>query len=215
MFYRLNSSLRHKYSLTLRLLVLLLLVHTIASACSTDSTADEETDMPRERRTAASPDTLAASRSLERATTSLLGNPFVANRQQSNNLSTYFDRIDADFTVDADAIENLHNPDVTDTIYTIRFGNSMMEFYAPTHSGDLHLQAADIRSASVSLRNNLRVGMSQAELMKSLKGQGSDIRIMQTPNEIVASNREGAPITLHFYLQKGKVSRIKYDGYVD
>ncbi|RIJ37016.1 hypothetical protein [Pontibacter oryzae] len=215
MFYRLSNSIRQKYSLTLRLLVLLLLVHTIASACSTDSSADEEADRMQQRRSSAQPDTLSAVRSLERATVSLLSNPFFASYQQSNTLSAYFDRINADFTLDADPIENLHSPTISDTIYTIRFGSSMMELYAPSQTGDLLLQTADILTPDITLRHNLRVGMSQAELVTRLKTHARDVKITQAPNEIVASNREGAPTTLHFYLQKGKVHRIKYDGYVD
>ncbi|MDX5437595.1 MAG: hypothetical protein LPK03_10395 [Pontibacter sp.] len=215
MFYRLSSSLRPFYSLSVRLLVLLLLVHTIASACTTDSTTEEEADMPHERRSASEPDTTSVRRTREPATISLLGNPFVANRQQSRELTTYFDRINADFTVDADAIENRHKQGVTDTIYTIRFGDSVMEFYAPTQTGDLLLQVADIQSPAITLRNNLRVGMSQAELMNRLKSQASDIKVTQTASEVIATNKEGAPATLRFYLQKGKVSRILYDGYVD
>ncbi|GAB3828763.1 hypothetical protein [Pontibacter rugosus] len=215
MFLRSISSIRYKYSLTVRLLVLLLLVQSIATACSTESSSEAE-DLPRQRRLASEPkDTASTRRSVEAATISLLGNPFVGNRQQSNELTTYFDRIDADFTVDAYAIENRHKPAISDTIYTIRFGGSMMEFYAPTHSGDLLLQTADIRSSAIKLRNNLRVGMSQAELMNRLKNQEADYKIAQTTNEVVVSNREGAPITLHFYMEKGKVQRIMYNGYVD
>ncbi|WP_266204280.1 hypothetical protein [Pontibacter kalidii] len=200
-------------SLKARLLLLLLLIHTFATAC-TDNPAEEEADTPVERRTA-EPDTTAVNSSRAPGTHDLLGNPFVANRQQSNNLATYFDRINTDFTVDADAVENRHKASITDTIYTIRFGNSAMEFYAPTHSGELLLQMADIRGTDIKLRNNLRVGMPQAELLNRLKSQGEDLKIIQTPNEIVATAREGAPATLHFYLEKGKVSRILYEGYVD
>ncbi|GHA71910.1 hypothetical protein [Pontibacter akesuensis] len=216
MFLRFHSSIRYKYSLSVRLLVLLLLVHSIATACSADTATEAEDEPVRQRRFAAEPDdTASVRRSRETATISLLSNPFVANQKQSNNLASYFDRIDADFTLDAYAIENRHKPDISDTIYTIRFGNSMLEFYAPTHSGELHLQTADIRSGAITLRNNLRVGMSQAELMNRLKSQGEDLKITQTANEVVASNREGAPITLHFFLAKGKVQEIKYNGYVD
>ncbi|MCX2738767.1 hypothetical protein [Pontibacter anaerobius] len=207
-------SICYKCSLKARLLLLLLLVHTIATAC-TDKSSEEEADVPFERRAATEPDTTAVHSTRPPGTLDLLGNPFVANRQQSNDLTTYFDRIDADFTVDADAIENRHAAEVTDTIYTIRFGKSSMEFYAPSHSGDLHLQMADIRSADIKLRNNLRVGMTQAELVSRLKSQGKDIKITHTPSEIIASAREGAPVTLRFYMQKGKVSRILYEGYVD
>lgn len=215
MFNRLYSSYRRKYSLTIRLLVLLLLVHTIATACSPENAADEE-DQPRVRRTVDSPpDTASVGRRLSAATVSLLGNPFVATRQHSNDLMSYFDRIDADFTLDADAIENRHNPSVTDTIYTIRSGKSMLELYAPTQTGDLLLQTADIYTSDIQLRDQLRVGMSQTELLNRLKTQGTDIKITQSTDEIIASNREGAPTTLHFYLHKGKVNRIKYDGYVD
>ncbi|WP_235337451.1 hypothetical protein [Pontibacter korlensis] len=205
----------YRCSLKARLLVLLLLIHTIATACTTDNPIEEEAEMPAKRHSAPEPDTTAVRPDRSVNTLDLLGNPFVANRQQSNDLTTYFDRIDSDFTVDADAIENRHKTSVTDTIYTIRFGNSFMEFYAPTQTGDLLLQMADIRSADIKLRNNLRVGMTQAELIKSLKSQGEGMKITQTTNEIVASTREGAPVMLHFYLQEGKVSRILYDGYVD
>lgn len=207
---------RCRYSLTVRLLILLLLVNSIASACTSDNASEEQNDMPKERQTALEPDTASVRRSTKApATVSMLGNPFVANRSKSNELESYFERINADFTVDADPIENRHKSNVTDTVYTIRFGNSMMEFYAPTLSGDLLLQVADIKSSDIVLRNNLRVGMTQAELMNQLKALGQEVRINSTPTEIVASNREGAPISLHFYLKGGKVNRIRYEGYVD
>ncbi|WP_239022855.1 hypothetical protein [Pontibacter mangrovi] len=192
--------------------MLLLLIQTLASAC-TDKPSEEEGDTPLARHDAVASDTASAGSSA--ATHDLLGNPLVADLQQSNDLNAYFDRIDANFTVDADAIENRHTPGITDSIYTIRFGDSFIEFYVPSQSGHLMLQVADIRSADVTLRNNLRVGMPQAELLSSLKRQGDDIRITQTPQQIIASAREGAPVSLHFFLQKGKVSRILYEGYVD
>ncbi|MFD2513724.1 hypothetical protein ACFSRY_07585 [Pontibacter locisalis] len=207
---------RCRYSLTVRLLVLLLLVNSIASACTSDSASDENNDMPNERETSLEPDTASVRRSsMAPATVSVLANPFVASRSKSNILESYFDRINSDFTVDADPIENRHKTTVTDTVYTIRFGNSMMEFYAPTQSGDLLLQVADIQSSDIVLRNNLRVGMSQTELMSQLKSLGQEVRINSTPTEVIASNREGAPISLHFYLKSGKVKRIRYEGYVD
>ncbi|WP_235925800.1 hypothetical protein [Pontibacter burrus] len=187
-----------------------MLVQHVASACTTEQ-PQEEFESPLNR---ASGDTTSV-RSNRRAPASLtlLGNPFVASPAKSNSLSAYFDKIQDDFWVEADPVENLHRPDVTDTIYTIRFGNSMLELYAPTRSGKLLLQVADIRNSSITLRNNLRVGMPQEELTARLKGQ--NIRIQQSPDKIVASTSEGAPISLYFFLKNGKVSRIFYEGYVD
>ena len=208
-------SCRWKYSLTIRLIILLFLVNTFAAACTSDPTSEEQNDVPLEREVALEADTTSTKRNAAPTTVSLLGNPFVANRIKSNFLSSYYDRINSDFTVDADPIENLHRASVTDTIFTIRFGNSMMEFYAPSQTGDLLLQTADIRNGDITLRNNMRVGMSQAELMSKLKAFGKDIRIIQNPNKIVASSHEGAPTSLQFFLKNGKVSRILYEGYVD
>ncbi|GAB3537947.1 hypothetical protein GCM10027443_31910 [Pontibacter brevis] len=217
MLIRRFSSLRYTYSLSVRLMLLLLFVNTFAVACSSDTATEEERLLPAEHSGTALTDTASTRRRTPAApaTISLLGNPFVASRSQSNSLSTYIDRIDSDLTLDADAIENRHKTDVTDTIFTIRFGNSMMEFYAPSQSGELLLQVADIQSADIKLRDNLRVGMSQAELLNRLKAQGKDLVITQSSNQIIASNHEGAPTSLHFYLKNGKVSRIRYEGYVD
>lgn len=217
MLIRRYSSHRYTYSLSVRLMLLLLFVNTFAVACSSETASEEQNFLPDER----SDETIADTASIRRrtpaapATISLLGNPFVANRSQSNSLSTYIDRIDSDLTLDADAIENRHKTGVTDTIFTIRFGNSMMEFYAPSQSGELLLQVADIQSPDITLRNNLRVGMSQTELLNKLKAAGNDLVITQRDNQIVASNHEGAPTSLHFHLKNGKVSRIRYEGYVD
>lgn len=171
--------------------------------------------MPRERETALEADTTSTRKNAVPTTVSLLGNPFVANRSKGNFLSSYYDRINSDFTIDADPIENRHRSTITDTVFTIRFGSSMLEFYAPSQTGDLLLQVADIRNSDITLRNNLRVGMSQAELMSKLKAFGKDIKVNQTSNEVVAYSHEGAPTSLHFYLKNGKVSRILYEGYVD
>jgi hypothetical protein len=215
MLHRVFNSICCKYSLSVRLLALLLLVSSVASACSTDPAGSEEEDLPLERETNnPKADTTAARRTNKQpATFDLLGNPFVASRTQSNSLSTYYDRINTDFTIDASAVENIHQPEITDTIYTIRFGNSVVEFYAPSQTGELLLQVADIRNSNITLRNNLRVGMSQAELMGKLRPH--HLRVQQTPTEIVASNLEGAPNALRFYLKNGKVSRIRYEGYID
>ncbi|MCC9135647.1 hypothetical protein ACFSKU_12940 [Pontibacter silvestris] len=213
-----HNTLRWKYSLTVRLLVLLLLINTVASACNTDSPTDEhETDVTRERnqKQLASSDTTAARRATRHkpTTIALLGNPFVANASQSNSLSSYFNCINDDFTLDADPIENRHRSSVTDTIYTIRFGSSLIEFYAPSQTGQLLIQVADIQNNSIVLRNNMRVGMSHAELLGKLRTQ--EIVVTQNPNEVIASNKDGAPTSLRFFLKNGKVSRIRYDGYVD
>ena len=216
-FLRFSISLRYTNSLAVRLMLLLLLVNVFTTACSADLGGEERGDAPEERRLAA-PDTASTRRRAPAeaaAAASLLGNPFVASRSQGNNLSTYFDRINADFTVDADAIENRHKPSLTDTVFTIRFGNSMMEFYAPSQTGELLLQVADIQSSDITLRNNLRVGMGEAELLNRLKTQGDELVITQSSDRIVASVREGAPASLHFHLKNNKVSRIRYEGYVD
>ncbi|RAU83628.1 hypothetical protein [Pontibacter arcticus] len=210
------NSFRCKYSLSVRLLVLLLLFNYIASACTPDTADEQQTDAPQEIHTAIAADTTATRNPKpEPSVIDLLGNPFVANRTKSNSLSSYYDRINADFTVEADPIENRHKSNITDTIYTIRFGNSVMEFYAPTQSGALLLQVADIKSNAIVLRDNLRVGMPQTELIAKLKTQAQNLKVVQTPNEIIASTKEGAPISLHFYLNNGKVDRILYEGYVD
>lgn len=218
--YFIHNTLRWKYSLTVRLLVLLLLINTVASACDTDFSTDEhKADGTRKlsQRQLSASDTTAARRSTARkpATITLLGNPFVANISQSNSLSSYFNCINDDFTLDADPIENRHKSSVTDTIYTIRFGESVIEFYAPSQTGELLIQVADIQNNSIILRHNMRVGMSQAELLGKLKSQVQDINVVQTPGEVIASNKEGAPIALRFFLKNGKVNRIRYDGYVD
>ncbi|MHA6249120.1 hypothetical protein ACXYMU_14360 [Pontibacter sp. CAU 1760] len=206
-----NSFSRYKYTFGVRLLLLLLLLNIVTTACSADLGREEDSDIAEERR-AAPTDTAAAPRRAA-TTISLLGNPFIST--QINSLSSYYDRINADFTVDADAIENRHKPNITDTIFTIRFGSSMMEFYAPSQSGELLLQVADIRSSDIALRNNLHVGMSEQELLSRLKGRSREMVITQSSEKVIASNREGAPASLQFHLKNGKVNRIRYEGYVD
>jgi len=209
----LYNSLNIHYALSVRLLALMLLVSTVAAACTTDVPADDENASPENKDSASDTTAVKTSINIAPATIEFLGNPFVASRSQSNSLSTYYDKIQDDFTIDADAIENLHRAAVTDTIYTIRFGDSMLEFYAPTQTGELHLQMADIRDSSISMRNNIKVGISQADLMGKLRVQ--NLLTQQTQHEVIARNREGAPSLLHFYLKNGKVSRILYEGYID
>ncbi|MDO6389703.1 hypothetical protein Q4E40_06165 [Pontibacter sp. BT731] len=216
MLHLFSLSPRYRYSLSVRLLVLLLLISTTAGACSSEGTHEEQTEEPRERsRKQMEPDTLLARRqpSGPPSTIDFLGNPFLSDYRQSKKLDAYFARINADFTLDADPVENMHRPAITDTIYTIRFGESVIELYAPSQTGDLLLQVADIRNAGIALRNNMKVGMGQPELMTKLKN--FDVRILQTNSEIVATSVEGAPISLRFFLKNGKVNRIRYEGYVD
>jgi hypothetical protein len=216
MLYRFSLSLRHRYSLTVRLLVLLLLISNTAGACSSESAQHEQREQPQERTgQQVAPDTMLARRQPAGppSTIDFLGNPFLSDYRQSKKLDAYFARISTDFTLDAEPIENIHRPAVTDTIYSIRFGESLIELYAPTQTGELLLQVADIRNAGIALRNNMKVGMSQPELMTKLKNY--DVRILQTNTEIVATSLEGAPTSLRFYLKNGKVNRIRYEGYVD
>ncbi|WP_206077574.1 hypothetical protein [Pontibacter sp. SGAir0037] len=198
------------------MLALVFLFSPFTGACNTAITSNEADDMPQQDFQELSfEDTLSSkvSRSIAANTYDLLGNPIIADRKQGNKLEAYFVRINADFTLDAMPIENRHKPDISDTIYTIRFGESVLELYAPTQTGDLLLQDADIRNTGIILRNNMKVGMSQPELMTKLKAH--DVRILQTTNEVVATTAEGAPIALRFYLKNGKVNRIRYESYVD
>lgn len=213
MLHLFSFSLRHRYSLTVRLLVLLLLISSTAGACSTDTARNEQKEEPLERNP--QPDTMLARRqpASPPSTIDFLGNPILADYRQSKKLDAYFARISTDFTLDADPIENIHRPTITDTIYTIRFGESVIELYAPSQTGELLLQVADIRNAGIALRSNMKVGMAQPELMTKLKN--FDVRILQTNSEIVATSVEGAPVSLRFYLKNGKVNRIRYEGYLD
>lgn len=217
MLYLFSLSLRHRYSLAVRLLVLLLLITTTAGACSSDTSQEEQLSDPRERkRQNIEPDTMLARRqpaSSAAANIDFLGNPFLSDYLQSKKLDAYFARISTDFTLDADPIENTHRPAITDTIYTIRFGESVIELYAPSQTGELLLQVADIRNTGIALRSNMKVGMSQPELMTKLKN--FDVRILQTNSEVVATSVEGAPSSLRFFMKNGKVNRIRYEGYVD
>lgn len=207
-----SYSFNFRYALTVRLMVLLMLVSTATTACSNEA-SEEEKGAPDHKDSASDTTAVRAVASHAPATIEFLGNPFIANRSQSNSLSAYFDKIQDNFKLDADAIENMHRPDITDTIYTIRFGNSVMEFYAPTQSGELLLQVADIRDNSIAMRDNIRVGISHTELVTKLRTQ--KLAVQQTQHEVTASEREGAPSLLHFYLKNGKVSRMLYEGYVD
>jgi hypothetical protein len=210
----LYNSLNIHYFLTARLLAFLLLVSSVASACSSDKSAEEEnkTAVNQENRSADTTSVKPPS-VVTAATIDFIGNPFISNRSQSNSLSIYFNKIQDDFTLDAEAVSNMHRSTVTDTIYTIKFGRSLLELYAPTQTGELLLQVADIRDSSITMRHNIRVGISQVDLLGKLRAQ--DLLVRQTPNEVVAGNKEGAPILLHFYLKNGKVNRILYEGYVD
>ncbi len=169
----------------------------------------------RELRSETKPDTLKTRKAPAKAAMQIdfLGNPFLADYNQSRSLDAYFARINSDFTLEAEPIPNIHKADITDTIYIIRFGSSMIELYAPSLTGDLLLQVADIQGNGIVLRNNMKVGMSQPELMNKLKN--FDVRILQTNAEIVATSTEGAPIAIRFALKNGKVSRIRYEGYID
>jgi hypothetical protein len=195
---------------------MLLLISSTAEACSSDTSSGEQRPTAQEHdELNPQADTMLARRNAAGppATLDFLGNPFLADYRQSKKLEAYFARITTDFTLDAEAIENIHRSSVTDTIYTIRFGESLIELYAPTQTGELLLQVADISNTGIALRNNMKVGMSQPELMSKLKN--FDVRILQTNSEIVATSVEGAPTSLRFFLKNGKVNRIRYEGYVD
>ena len=139
-------------------------------------------------------------------------NPFGVDEQELAPIPEYGRKINASVVVDKEATANRHYPETIDTIFTLQFDSSSIRFYYPALSERYMLFEATIKSPNISLKNNIRVGMSRSELLDQVKDyklfikeEGDSIMIWSGVTDT----------SLTFKLKNGKVQRIQYDPYLD
>lgn len=104
--------------------------------------------------------------------------------------------------------KNLHDSTAIDTLMTINFGTSAIEYFQGATTG--FIITADIESDKVEFKRGIRIGMPEAEfnaLFEELKDQEN----LQT---VTISTMEGLAYT-EFLFSKRTLTTIKYQSYFD
>ncbi len=106
------------------------------------------------------------------------------------------------------SIRNIHNPQVSDTIY--RFYRKKSElFIYKTITGRELLFAANIFDSKVVLKNGVRVGVTKEEFYNSF----TNLKPITSDTVIIGSKK--AATTQRFLFKHNKLDAIKIDNYID
>ena len=115
-----------------------------------------------------------------------------------------------DYKIDKKPITNLHDTTLTDTLMTVSFGKSMMEYYRPQSTENGLLIMADIHSDRVEFKKGIRIGMMEPEfvsLFEELSGK-------ENLNLVRISTFEGLTITEYLF-ENNKLTSVKFATYFD
>jgi hypothetical protein len=105
---------------------------------------------------------------------------------------------------------NVQDTTQTDTLMTVNFGTSSIEYYKLQADAKGFIIGATIESNDVQLKKGIRIGMSDRDfsgLFDELKGKAN-------LNSIVVSTLEGLNQT-EFVFVNGKLSSVRYQSYFD
>jgi hypothetical protein len=105
---------------------------------------------------------------------------------------------------------NVQDTTQTDTLMTVNFGTSSIEYYKVQADARGFIIGASIESNDVELKNGIRIGMTDREffaLFDELKGK-SDL------HSVMISTPEGLNQT-EFVFIDGKLSTVRYQSYFD
>jgi len=92
-----------------------------------------------------------------------------------------------EYEVDKKAVKNLNDSTQTDTLFTVKFGKSVMEYYQVRSNDNGLLIMADIKSDKVEFKKGIKIGMSATEF-SSLFGELNDRRNLSS---VTISTLEG------------------------
>ena len=105
---------------------------------------------------------------------------------------------------------NVQDTTHTDTLMTVNFGTSSIEYYKLQADAKGFIIGATIESNDVQLKKGIRIGMSDRDfygLFEELKGKAN-------LNSIMVSTLEGLNQT-EFVFVNGKLSSVRYQSYFD
>lgn len=156
------------------------------------------------------------------ASDAFISNPFadIQNLEAAKTDAPYIGSVEVPVRRVAKPEPNRHDSSLTDSIVTLRFeAGSHIELYRKTDSGEFLLLGADIRTPRCTLRDNIRVGMTESELQRTL----SRLMLVQTylPGRIEVEHPIVSSMLIFHMLEPEEgatepfVARIEYTGYVD
>jgi hypothetical protein len=111
------------------------------------------------------------------------------------------------FVTEKDPVENIHEEDVTDTVYTFRYHQTIISVYKSSEQ-DI-LQSAVIRDKDILLKRNIYIGMT-----KKAFAQGFNNLSENCPDYLEVGNAENTSV-YGFSFKNSRLHEVRYLGYVD
>jgi hypothetical protein len=112
-----------------------------------------------------------------------------------------------EYDVVKQSFQNLHDSTKTDTIMTIRFGSSVIEYFQGQQNG--FIISAEIRSPEVPFKKGIAIGMDQ-EKFRSLFPELRDV----DPTTVTITTLEGLANTEFLFADRKLVS-VRHQSYFD
>ncbi|MEX2235541.1 MAG: hypothetical protein WD824_25505 [Cyclobacteriaceae bacterium] len=107
-------------------------------------------------------------------------------------------------------IANLHDSTLTDTLMTVNFGKSTMEYYRPQSSQNGLLISADIHSDKVEFKKGIRIGMTLEEFSSLFE----ELRGKENLSLVRISTFEGLTNSEYLFVNN-KLTSVKFATYFD
>jgi hypothetical protein len=114
------------------------------------------------------------------------------------------------YEVDKKPVRNLHDSTQTDTLFTVKFGKSVMEYYQVRSNDNGLLIMADIQSDKVDFKKGIKIGMSATEF-SSLFGELNDRRNLSS---VTISTLEGLT-KVDFLFSNDTLTSVNLQSYFD
>ena len=111
-----------------------------------------------------------------------------------------------DFIIEEDAVENLHDPSITDIERVLKYESTFFEFYE--NQGREFLSNATISSDKFKLQNAIAIGMSKEAFKEALK-------IKDSISDNVKVHNVEQTSELWFSFNENQLIEITYDRYLD
>lgn len=115
-----------------------------------------------------------------------------------------------EYEVEKKAIKNLNDSTQTDTLFTVKFGKSVMEYYQVGSNDNGLLIMADIQSDKVEFKKGIRIGMSATEF-SSLFAELNDRRNLSS---VTISTFEGLT-RVDFSFSNNTLTSVNLQSYFD
>jgi hypothetical protein len=106
------------------------------------------------------------------------------------------------------SIKNIHNPQVSDTIYRFYRKKSELFIYKTTQGRELFF-AANIVDGKVVLKNGVKVGITREEFFNGFTN------LKQTPEDSVRLGSKRSTTMFNFVFKNNRLQAIKINNYID